>query len=100
MRRNREFRVIFDGVPVGEVPDRRRKPGELFSRLVGVMVSSDGNYIEPLYIPLVRWRCQAGQVFIEINSYSRPLAYITLQRRKPFLSIYRFPWRLLDEDEP
>lgn len=90
------MKILWEGIPIDEVPEKRRKPGELFTRLVGVDVSSDGNLVVPLYIPLVRWQCRAGQVFIEINSYSRPLAYITLQGRWPYIYIFRFPWELDD----
>ena len=96
------MKVLWDGLPIDEVPDRTYKPGEFFTRLVGVRVSSDGNAgaprltVEPLYIPLLRVSRRAGQVYIEINSYSRPLVYITLQKRKPYLSLFRFPWESLE----
>jgi hypothetical protein len=89
------MRVFCDRIPVDEVPDRVWRKGELFTRLAAVNLSSDGKAVEPLYIPLLRWQVRAGQVFIEINS-SRPLFYITLQRRAPYLSIFRFPWELDD----
>lgn len=94
-------RVQWEGLSVEAFPYLIHRPGEFFTRLVGVDVSNVGNYVSavPLYIPLVRWRRKAGQVFIEINSW-RPLVYITLQRRPPYLSVFRFPWEKWDRDEP
>lgn len=97
------MKLYLDNLPLGDVPGPRRQPGEFFPRLVGVRVSSARNSrldwidVEPLYIPLVRIRAQAGQVLVEINS-TRPLVYITLQRRKPFIHIFRFQWKILDTD--
>lgn len=93
------MKVYWDRIPIDDVPNRIRRPGELFTRLVGLNVSSDGKSVEPLYVPLVRLHRRAGQVLVEINS-DRPLVYLTLQRRRPFLNIFVFPWRLWDRDEP
>lgn len=93
------MKVFWERIPVDEVPNRIHRPGELFTRLVGVNVSSDGKSVEPLYIPLVRFHQQAGQVMIEVNS-NRPLAYITLQWRKPVINVFVFPWKLWDSDAP
>lgn len=83
---------------MGDVPGPMAKPGEFFPQLVGLQVSRDGNYwvsIEPIYIPLVRIHRQAGQILIEINS-DRPLAYITLQARRPFINVFKFDWSSLE----
>ncbi len=85
------MKVILDGIPLGEIEQKQRQPGEFFSRLVGIRLSSDGN-LEPLYIPLLRISCRAGQLLVEINS-DRPLVYITLWARPPFINIFRFPWK-------
>lgn len=93
------MRVYLENIPVGDIPQPRRRPGEFFPRLVGIRLSGDRNWpaVEPLYIPLVRIRCRAGQVLVEINS-DRPLFYITLQARRPFVSVFRFPWELEPEN--
>ena len=89
--------VYWNGLPVDQFPSHIRRPGELFTRLVGVDVSSDGKSAVPQYIPLIRWRKQAGQTFIEINS-TRPLVYITFQWRHPYIHVFIFPWRLWDKE--
>ncbi len=89
------MKVFLDDIPLGDVPAPNRQRGEFFPRLVGVRVSSDGNLWTPLYIPLVRVNIRAGQVLIEINS-NRPLVYITLQARRPFVNIFRFDWDKAD----
>lgn len=93
------MKLFLDNIPLGDVPGPTRQPGEFFPRLVGFRLSSDGKCwesIEPVYIPLVRFQRRAGQVLIDINS-DRPLVYITLQARRPFISIFRFDWRGSDE---
>jgi hypothetical protein len=94
------MKVFLDNIPMGDVPGPQTKPGEFFPRLVGLRVSRDGNYwvgIEPVYIPLVRIHRQAGQILIEINT-DRPLAYITLQARRPFFNFFKFQWDALDSE--
>jgi hypothetical protein len=92
------MRIFLDEVPLGDVPGPVHRLGELFPRLVGVRLSSAGNGkvrwldIAPIYMPLVRISHQAGQIFIEVNDYTKPIYYITLRRRRPFVSIFRFPW--------
>jgi hypothetical protein len=100
------MKVFLDNIPMGVVPGPCRKAGEFFPRLVGLVVRGTGtpgeiNWIdvEPLYIPLLRLQRRAGQVLVEING-DRPLVYITLQLRKPFLHVFCFPWRLWDQCEP
>lgn len=104
------MKVYLDDLLLGEVPDRRRKPGELFSRLAGVSVSNavshagnSGNIyhieLEPLYVPLIRWQKRAGQILIEFNGYSRPYVYVTLQRRPPYVQIQYIPWWLNNQKE-
>ncbi len=90
------MKVYLDNIPLGDVPVPIRKPGEFFPRLVVVRVSSDGNLGDTVYIPRLRIQRRAGQVLIEING-DRPLVYITLQRRKPFINVFRFDWK--DHDE-
>ncbi len=94
------MKVYLDNIPMGDVPGPERKSGEFFPRLIGLRVSRDGNYwaeIEPVYIPRLRIHAQAGQLMIEING-DRPLAYITLWARPPFINIFCFQWGELDED--
>jgi hypothetical protein len=90
------MKIYWEHITVEEVPNRIRRPGEFFTRLVGVNVSSAGN-CEPIYIPLLRVHRQAGQLLIEINT-DRPLAYITIQVRPPYISVFRFQWETLDQD--
>lgn len=90
------MKILLEGFPIDEVPTRIRRPGELFTRLVGVNIYDEGRTVEPVYMPLARVSIRAGQAFIEING-SRPLLYITLQRRRPFVSVFRFPW---EEEDP
>ncbi len=96
------MKVILGNLPMGDVPEAKRKAGEFFPRLVAlrVLTTSDGNWLdyEPVYIPVVRVQRRAGQVIIEINS-DRPLAYLTLQARKPFINLFRFPWREWDSGD-
>jgi hypothetical protein len=91
-------RILIDEVP--SRPEGGRKGIELFSRLVGVELSGAGNSLSvvPLYMPLVRVLCQAGQVRIEITDWQRPRAYITLQRRQPYVHLFYFPWWILDKE--
>ncbi len=91
------MKFFVDGIPYGDVPAPKPRPGEFFPRVVGLRVSHVGNWldIEPLYIPLVRVQKRAGQIFIEING-TRPLVYITLQARRPWVNIFRFQWEELD----
>jgi hypothetical protein len=96
MMRKRSLRLFLDNLYLGDVPGPERKSGEFFPRLVGLRVSSDGNY-EPIYIPRIRIHSQAGQILIEVNS-NRPLAYITLQFRPPFLNFFRFQWQELEDE--
>lgn len=108
------MKFFLDNIPMGDVPGPTRQPGEFFPRLVGLRVSIDGNRgtvvpggtgvpstpwadIEPLYIPLVRVHRRAGQVMVEINS-NRPLLYITLQVRRPFINVFRFEWERLETE--
>jgi hypothetical protein len=100
------MKLFLNNLPMGDVSGPTRKRGEFFLRLAGfrVLVScgnqSDGKdwaSIEPIYIPLVRIHRQAGQILIEVNS-DRPLAYITLQARRPFINMFRFPWDSLDNE--
>ncbi len=90
------MKVYLDNIPLGDVPAPIRQRGEFFPRLVVVRVSSDGNLGDTVYIPRLRIQRRAGQVFIEING-DRPLVYITLQRRKPFINVFRFDWKDYDE---
>ncbi len=108
------MKFFVDGIPYGDVPAPKPRPGEFFPRVVGLRVSHAGNRrsafpggedgttvgnwlnIEPLYIPIVRVTKRAGQIFIEINS-TRPLVYITLQARRPWVNIFRFPWEEADQ---
>jgi len=99
------MKLFLDNIPMGDVPGPQTKPGEFFPRLVGFVVRSanavscDGNYwidVEPIYVPLLRISRRAGQVLIEINSKERPLAYITLQSRKPYVHLFRFDWNSLE----
>lgn len=95
------MKVFLDNLPLGDIPGPPRQPGTFFQRLVAVRLSSAGNQpgvwldVEPVYIPLLRVHRNAGQVMIEINS-SRPLVYITLQLRPPYLHVFRFPWYVDD----
>lgn len=94
------MKLYLDNVPMGDVPGPALQPGEFFPRLVGFRISSAGNWadsLEPVYIPALRLSRRAGQVMIELNSH-RPLMYITLQARRPFLHIFRFPWREWDKE--
>lgn len=86
------MKIYLDNIPLGEVSQVRLQRGEFFPQLVAVRVSGDGN-MEAVYIPRVRFQRRAGQVLIEINS-DRPLVYITLQARRPFIHIFRFQWEL------
>ncbi len=95
------MKLFIDNLPYGELEMPKTRPGEFFPRLVGIRVSGAGNWldIEPLYIPALRVSRRAGQVLIEINS-SRPLVYITLQARRPFINVFRFPWEEVDIEQP
>jgi hypothetical protein len=84
------MKIYLEYIPIDDLPTRIKRPGEWFTRLIAVQVSNDGN-CTPLYIPLVRFQRRAGQILIEINS-DRPLVYITLQARRPFFNVFRFPW--------
>lgn len=90
------MKILWEGLPINEVPDHTHQPGAFFTRLVGVSVSSDGKSVEPLYMPLVRVQHRAGQIFIELTDYSRPIAYLALQRRPPYWTFFRFPWEELN----
>lgn len=97
------MKLYLDNIPMGDVPGPRRQLGEFFPQLVGIKVSRGGDGplhdvdIEPLYVPRLRISRRAGQVMIEINS-DRPLAYITLQRRAPYIHVFRFPWWQWDRE--
>lgn len=97
------MKLFLDNLPLGDAPKPACNPGEFFPRVIGYRVSRDGNSsfdwldIQPVYIPALRIQRRAGQVIIEINS-TRPLAYITLQRRPPFFHLFVFPWRQWDKE--
>jgi hypothetical protein len=94
------MKIYRDHIFVEEVPDHRSRPGEFFSRLVGVHVCNDGNntVVEPVYMPLIRVQKGDGTVTIWINSRERPLWMIFLTPRWPFIRAFRYDWLLLDHD--
>ena len=93
------MKIFHDRILVDEVPVHRQRPGEFFSRLVGVNLSSDGKYIsaEPIYMPLVRVQKGECQITIWVNNYERPLWMVFLSRRWPIIRVFRYNWLLLDE---
>jgi hypothetical protein len=90
------MKIYQDRILVDEVPDKSRQPGEFFPRLVGINVSSDGKYWEPIYMPLIRWQKGAGQFTLWVNSSKRPLWVITIDHRWPFIQVFKFDWMVID----
>jgi hypothetical protein len=94
------LRLFYQNIPYTTLEKPARQKGEFFPHLVGFnILSIDGKWIEaePIYIPRLRIQRRAGQVWIEINS-DRPLVYITLQGKRPWIYIFRFPWESPDEE--
>ncbi len=95
------MKLIINGVPYGEVSDRRGF--HPFSRLVGLKVSTSGTVladsieIEPIYLPFVKVERRPDVLYIWLNWDAKPQALITFYPKRLRFTYFRFRWTELDE---